>query len=124
MAFKTAMISSTWVRFLYGRAKRSCETEKAMTATAAATTKRTKKICILQYNNVKLPHVKSGYNPEAKIKLLLKDKTANIVRSSGRSLLVPSLAGQFLIFKQIIFFLFCFVLFACCFCFFSKKKLK
>ena len=122
MAFKTAMISSTWVRFLYGRAKRSCETEKAMTATAASTTKRTKKICILQYNNVKLPHVKSRYNPEAKIKLLLKDKTANIVRSSGRSSLVPGLAGQFLIFKQIIF---CFVLFCfvcLLFLFFSKKK--
>ena len=40
---------------------------KGMKAAAAAISTKAKKICILQYNNVKLALVTSGYSPEARI---------------------------------------------------------
>ena len=43
------------------------QNSKGMRAAAAATTTKAKKICILQYNNVKLAHVTSGYSPESRV---------------------------------------------------------
>ena len=51
---------------------------KGMKAAAAATSTKAKKICILQYNNVKLAHVTSGYSPEARIIFfIVVEKTTN-----------------------------------------------